>query len=169
MKLKKKAKANKNSDNTQNAKKSEVSFFRRTLVIIVGVFSGILILFSRAYYLQIMRHDYYRTRSQKNRVKLQVLPPVRGNIFDRNGFALSENILSYDLIVNRAKSQDYSALVKKVAKYMRFDDDDLAKYQSDKRKKLFNQNVIVRTDLTTSITSTQKIKKHWIKENIQVH
>ncbi len=153
-KIKKKTKIEKQLDDAQHAKKVQLTFLRRTIIILIGVISGIGILFARAYYLQNIRHSYYRTRSQRNRVKSQVIPPVRGNIFDRNGVALSENILSYDLIVNRAKSSEYNALIEKIHQYMRFDDDDMAKFNSDKRKKLFNQDVIVRSDLSQEEINT---------------
>lgn len=127
---------------------NRVLFSRRVIVVLLGVITGILGLISRAYYLQVMQNRYYRTRSKKNRVRVEVVPPLRGNIFDRNGTALSENILSYDLIVNRAKSENIDTLVNKVANYMRLDDDDLERYQADKKKKNYNQDVVVRTDLS---------------------
>ncbi len=123
-------------------------FARRMVVVLLGVIAGIGTLLARAYYLQVIRHGYYRTRSHRNRVRLQIVPPLRGNIFDRNGTPLSENILSYDLIVNRAKTDNADALVKKLAKYMRFDDSDQERYQTDKKKKRYNQDVIVRPNLS---------------------
>lgn len=123
-------------------------FSRRVVVVLLAVIAGMLGLLARAQYLQVRRHDYYRTRSHKNRVKLQVIPPLRGNIFDRNGVALSENILTYDLVVNRAKSDDADHLVKDVVKYMRFDEEDWSRYIADKKKKNYNQDVVVRSDLS---------------------
>lgn len=123
-------------------------FTRRVLVIILGIIAGMSALLTRAYYLQIRRHDYFRTRSDKNRVKLQVIPPLRGNIFDRKERALSENILTYDLVVNRAKSEKVDELVQLVPNYMPFDNEDLRRYQADKKKKLYNQDVVVKTELS---------------------
>lgn len=131
------------------ALQNRLLFSRRVVVMLIAIVAGIAGLIARAYYLQVKRHDYYRTRSDRNRVKLQVVPPLRGNIFDRNGTALSENILTYDLVVNRAKSdQNVEELVAKVADYMRFDDKDAARYRSEKKKKHYNQDVIVRSDLS---------------------
>lgn len=131
------------------ALKNRILFSRRIIVILIAIVAAITGLISRAYHLQVTQHNYYRTRSNRNRVKLQVIPPLRGNIFDRNGTALSENILTYNLVVNRAKSdENVEALVRDIANYMRFDDKDVARYQSDKKKKRFNQNVVVRSDLS---------------------
>lgn len=135
-------------------------FTRRVIVIILGILGGFVALLSRGYYLQVRRHDYYRTRSDKNRVKLQVIPPLRGNIFDRKGRALSENILTYDLIVNRAKTEKVDELVAKVSDYMTFSEDDLARYQSEKRKKLYNQDVIVKANISESEISRIMVDMH---------
>lgn len=140
-------------NNTQHAKRGQemqnrLLFSRRVVVLLFAVVSGMVGLLARAQYLQVNQHHYYRTRSRQNRVKLQVVPPLRGNIFDRHGVALSENILSYDLVVNRAKSDNIDQLVKQVADYMAFDDDDWERYTADKKKKNYNQDVVVRSDLS---------------------
>lgn len=131
-----------------------LQFSRRVVLILLAIVAGITGLLSRAYYLQVMQHRYYRTRSQKNRVKLQVIPPVRGNIFDRHGTPLSKNIMSYQLIINRAKSIEADSLIKKIPQYMRFNEDDQERYAADKKKKLYNQDVIVRTDLSEQEVNT---------------
>lgn len=149
-KLKKKRQAIANDHQSRQARELQdhIRFSRRVALILLGVILGIVGLLARVYYLQIKRYSYYRTRSHKNRVKLQVIPPLRGNIYDRQGNALSENILSYDLVVNRAKSEKTDELVSQVSRYMRFDEDDLSRYAADKKKKHYNQNVVVRTDLS---------------------
>lgn len=127
---------------------NKVLFSRRVVVLLLAIIAGIGALLARVYYLQVNQYRHYRTRSDRNRVKLQVTPPLRGNIFDRNGVALSENILSYQLIVNRSKSQAYDELVMNVKHYMPFSEEDLERYEADKKKKAFSQNVVVRTDLS---------------------
>ncbi len=71
-------------------KRSKV--FSRRALIIAGAKSGLLAtLIGRLYYLQIMKTDEYTTFSDSNRIKLFLLPPLRGNIFDRNGLILASN------------------------------------------------------------------------------
>ncbi len=137
-------------NDSKQAKELEnrLRFSRRVAVLLLGVIVGVTGLIGRAYYLQVKRHGYYRTRSERNRVKSQVIPPLRGNIFDRNGTALSENILSYDLVVNRAKTSELEKLIAQVGAYMRFDEDDRERFAADKKKKLYNQEVVVRSDLS---------------------
>lgn len=139
-----------NGNDSAQAKELEnrLRFSRRVVLLLSGMAAAVAGLLGRAYYLQVTRHHYYRTRSERNRVKSQVLPPLRGNIFDRNGTALSENILSYDLVVNRAAASDLTEMVEEVGNYMRFDEDDRQRFADDKKKKHYNQDVVVRSDLS---------------------
>lgn len=139
---------------------NKVLFTRRAIVVALAIVAGIIALLLRVYYLQIRRFDYYRTRSDKNRVKFQVIPPLRGNIFDRKGRALSENILTYDLVVNRAKSDQVDKRVEQVANYMRFEEEDLNRYQAEKKKKLYNQDVVVKAGITTEEMNRIMVDMH---------
>lgn len=143
-------KQKKTTQHTENEKQqsSRLLFSRRVVIVLLAMFISIAILLSRAYYLQINRHAYYKTRSRRNRVRSEVIPPLRGNIYDRYGTPLSENILSYDVVMNRAHYDAPDEMVRALSNYMRFDEDDWQRYLSDKKKKHYNQNVIVRSDLT---------------------
>ncbi|MPV86421.1 penicillin-binding protein 2 [Ostreibacterium oceani] len=125
-----------------------VLFTRRAIITLLGVLTGVFVLLSRAYYLQMTKHDFYRTKSNQNRVRLQVSPPLRGNIFDKKGRALTENILSYDLVVNRSKTENLDTLIEHVARYMRFDQNDRERFESSKKKKRHTEAVVVRADLS---------------------
>jgi len=72
-------------------------FVLRTVVAgaVLCVLVGVLI--SRVMFLQVWRHGYYETRSQDNRMRVQVMPPVRGLIYDRNGVVLADNLPAYRL------------------------------------------------------------------------
>lgn len=74
-----------------NTPKRSKVFSRRALVI-ASVQSGLLAtLIGRLYYLQIMKNDEYKTYSDSNRIKLFLVPPLRGNILDRDGRIFCSN------------------------------------------------------------------------------
>ena len=54
----------------------------------IAVLAAFGILFGRFVYLQILQHDYYRTRAEDNRIALIPIVPNRGVITDRNGVVL---------------------------------------------------------------------------------
>lgn len=152
--LRKRSKRDQQSDPSGNKSRKalelahRVLFSRRVIFLLMGVFAGIGALLWRAYYLQVQRRDYYHIRSRRNRIQLDIVAPLRGNIYDRNGIALSQNVLSYDLVVNRAKSQKPDELVGKIKGYMHFGDDDWAQYETEKKQKRYNENLVVRSDLS---------------------
>jgi penicillin-binding protein 2 len=65
-----------------------------------------LILFARYIHLQIQQYDYFSTESNKNRIKLQAIPPTRGYIYDRNGILLADNHPIFTVMVNLDDIED---------------------------------------------------------------
>ena len=55
------------------------------------------LLASRFYYLQVVRYNDFHAQAEDNRITLIPVPPQRGQITDRNGIVLAENVFSYAL------------------------------------------------------------------------
>ncbi|UJF24293.1 penicillin-binding protein 2 [Suttonella sp. R2A3] len=90
-------------------------FARRVLLLGGLAFAGLFALFARMFYLQVLRHDHYRTRAQGNRVRVKPIVPERGMIYDRKGRALTENILRYQLVANPSQVANAQALLDTLA------------------------------------------------------
>ena len=58
-----------------------------------------LVILSGLFYLQILRWPLYHDLSKKNHIRLIPLPGLRGTIYDRNGLAIVDNRLSFDVVV----------------------------------------------------------------------
>jgi penicillin-binding protein 2 len=80
--------------------------------IIAGVIAGVLLLAvaGRLFYLQVLRHDYYSTLSQGNRIRTEPIPPSRGLILDRHGVVLADNLPAYQIELVREQVGDNKAL-----------------------------------------------------------
>lgn len=91
------------------ARNDKQKLLTRRAVIFGGLqLAGMAALAGRLYYLQFVRSDEYRTLSENNRIKLQLLTPERGRILDRNGalFALNEkNYLLFLDATGRARAE----------------------------------------------------------------
>jgi penicillin-binding protein 2 len=74
-------------------------FNSRLFVIFAVVIILTIVLISRVYYLQVIKHDEFETLSEKNRVQSQPVSPVRGLIYDRKGRLLAENVPGYRLSI----------------------------------------------------------------------
>ncbi len=72
-------------------------FRRRVWVAGLFVFVCFCLLAARFYHLQVVRHDYFLTRAEDNRIALLPVVPNRGTISDRNGVVLARNYAAYTL------------------------------------------------------------------------
>mgnify|MGYP001496496431 CR=1 FL=1 len=90
----------------------EVFLFRRRLVV-AGALALLALggLFARFVYLQVVRHDHYRTLAESNRVAIIPIVPNRGVITDRNGVVLAQSYSAYTLELTPARIRDLEATI----------------------------------------------------------
>lgn len=103
-------------------------FLRRTLLSYGLILLVFAVLLARFFELMVLRHDEYAARSERNRVKLQPLPPARGLILDRNGEILADNRLAYRLELVPERTPDLEATLDELAAVVAFDADERASF-----------------------------------------
>ncbi len=110
--------------------KSFLKFLTNRLLIIFIVFVLLFyVLFSRLYELQIVDGKKYNEQFEKSIVKEVFTKGLRGNIYDRNGFLLSENILAYDVYLNDSfKVEDKNEMIYKLVKILNSNGDKLINF-----------------------------------------
>lgn len=79
-------------------------------------------LIGRLYYLQGIKVEEYKTFSDSNRIKLQLLPPLRGKIFDKKGLLLAGNRNFYRVILDPEYSKNTKETLEKLATVLKMDD-----------------------------------------------
>ncbi len=90
----------------------EIFYFRLRLAISIGfVLVLMTILLLRFFYLQIVRHDYYQTLAESNRISIVPIVPNRGMILDRNGVVLAHNYSGYTLEITPNKTANLEATI----------------------------------------------------------
>lgn len=99
-------------------KRSKV--FSRRAVVLAGLQSSLIAtLVGRLYYLQIMKNDEFQTFSDSNRIKLFLIPPLRGNILDRDGRTLASNKNYYRVLYDpEASSGNKNLILARVAELL---------------------------------------------------
>lgn len=72
---------------------------------VAGVFAllCLLLLVGRLWHLQVQRHDSLAARAEQNRITIVPVPPRRGQIYDRHGALLADNLRDYTLQITRAQ------------------------------------------------------------------
>ncbi|MFD2190331.1 penicillin-binding protein 2 [Pistricoccus aurantiacus] len=107
----------------------------RSWVAALAVLVLIGVLASRLVYLQVMQHDVYITRSEKNRVRVEPLPPTRGLIFDRRGELLAENRPTYNLTLVRERVDDLDATLELLAELLELPEKDVEAFRQRSRQR----------------------------------
>jgi penicillin-binding protein 2 len=68
------------------------------------VLAAFTLLIGRFIWLQVVQHDFYRTRAEDNRIALIPIVPNRGVITDRNGVVLARNYPSDSFCSGKTES-----------------------------------------------------------------
>jgi len=101
------------------------------LVILLLLLSSLLI--GRIWYLQVYQHQRFDVLSKDNRVRLIPVPPVRGQIYDRNGKVLAENIPVFTLQILPSEVKDMDELLSELAKIIHISPSEIDKFRSQIR------------------------------------
>ena len=113
-------------------------FQTRAVVALLFTLLLMLILISRMFYLQQMRHDHYTTLSTNNRVSVQPVGPTRGLIYDRNGVVLAQNLPTYSLELVQERVKDMDSTLQEIGKLIQVSDEDLIRFRRElKRRRRF--------------------------------
>ena len=96
----------------QHAEQDIERFRRRILLSGAFVFLCFCLLFARFFYLQVMRHEYYATRAESNRISFAPVMPNRGSIVDRNGVVLARNYAAFTLEIVPSKTNGLEETIK---------------------------------------------------------
>lgn len=86
----------------------------------------VLILVFRLFYLQVIRGDYYLSRSESNFIQERPISHSRGLILDQTGAPLVDNRPSHDLYVTFSLLPDTYLAVKKMASFLGYKRADIA-------------------------------------------
>lgn len=92
-------------------------------------FGGILAM--RMRYMQVEQADEFRLLAEENRVKVRLLPPARGEMFDRNGAVIAKNEPSYRIVLVPEDAGDVEQVIARLSNLIELDPDELAKARKE--------------------------------------
>lgn len=135
-------------------------FLRRTVVagVAMAILAGLLI--ARLGYLQIAQHGYYDTRSDDNRMRVQVVPPVRGLIHDRNGVVLADNLPAYRLEVVPERVDDLDGALDRLSRYVEIREADRERFHRRLSQSPDFRGVPIRLDLSSEEVARFEVNRH---------
>jgi penicillin-binding protein 2 len=133
----------------------EIFNFRLRLIIsIVFVLLLLGTLLTRFIYLQAVRHDYYQTLAEKNRISVVPIVPNRGLILDRNGVVMAHNFSGYTLEITPSKVKNLQATIDDLATLV-----DIQPRDRKRFKKLLTESHDFETLMIRSRLSDEEVAR----------
>jgi penicillin-binding protein 2 len=133
--------------------RAETDFLHGRLSRRATLLGGVQLLFmgglaARMRQLQVEEADQFRLLAEENRINVRLIPPSRGEVFDRNGMRLAQNAPSYRIVMVREDAGDVDETLAKLAQLIALDPDDIARAKEEMRRSAPFLPVTVATDVT---------------------
>ena len=152
--------AKRSAEKLKDAPREKYVFARRIGVsVAVGLALTAALLF-RLIELQVVNRDYYSTRAEENRLRLSPVPPVRGQISDRNGVLLAENKPAFVLEIVPEQVRDMDALLGRLGELIDLDDSEVERFRDRVSKSPRYRAVPLRNNLTEHEVASFQLNRY---------
>ena len=84
--------------------------------------------------LQVEQADQFRLLAEENRINIRLIPPARGELYDRNGKVIAQNVPSYRIVVVPEDAGDVDAVIQRLQLLVRIDPEDLERGLEEMRR-----------------------------------
>ena len=135
-------------------------FLQRSFIAAIILGALMLLLAGRAFWLQVLRHDYYAELSQGNRARIESLPPNRGIIYDREGRVIAENTPAYQLEIVREQAGDLDTTLEDLVRFGLLERDDLARVRQLVMSRRSFEAVPIRVQLDDEGVARYAVHRH---------
>lgn len=132
----------------RHPKEELAAFRRRVLVAMLFVLVCFGLLAARFHNLQVVRHDYFHSRAEGNRIALLPVVPNRGLITDSRGRVLARNYSAYTLEINPSQVDNLEATIDELARIVPIDVGDRRRFRKHLLESKFFESVPIRTHLS---------------------
>ncbi len=85
----------------------------------------------RMQHLQVDQADQFRLLAEENRVNIRLIPPTRGELYDRNGKVIARNVPSYRIIMVREDAGDVDKVVSRLSQLVELDPEELERAMAE--------------------------------------
>ncbi|WP_445115374.1 penicillin-binding protein 2 [Acinetobacter sp. WZC-1] len=127
----------------------EKRIFRGRIFFAMGLVTCcLLLLVARYAYLQIFHYEQFSEASDKNRIRLQPIPPARGYIYDRNGILLADNYPVFTATLSKADVKDIDDTVKRLTPVINLSQEDIERFNSRVKTARKTERVTLKLNLT---------------------
>ena len=121
---------------------------RRGLMLGGGQAAIMAVLGLRMRKMQLEQAEQYRMLAEGNSVKIRLIPPARGLIYDRNGVLIAGNEQNYRVTITREDAADVEQLLADLRRLIPLSDEDAADVLAEIRKQPPHAPVLVEDRLS---------------------
>lgn len=108
---------------------------RRALLLGGAQAAFVAVLAARLRYMQVDQADQFKLLAEENRVAIRLVPPARGQIFDRNGVLIAGNEQNYRITITREDAGDVEAVLRRLATGIPLSEEDIERTLRDVRRR----------------------------------
>ena len=144
----------------KNPKAETRVFNSRIFASVIIVSIALMIIFSRFFYLQVIKHKELLQSSEKNRIRTTSLSPARGFIYDRNGVLLVDNIPTYRLHVIPEKSGNLKEKLYEMQSLVNLTDNEIDDILEKEKQNPPFKPIIVKAKLSEEELSNYASRKY---------
>jgi len=121
-------------DNAQSAR-----LITRRALVLGGAQTGFLgLLVLRMRYLQVEQADQFRLMAEENRIKIRLIPPARGQIYDRNGRVIAENVPSYRIMLDGEEAGDVDTVIERLGTLVALNPEEVERARGEMARSLLH-------------------------------
>jgi len=143
-----------------------------------------LFLVARLFYLQIIQHDLFTTLSDKNRIQVQSLSPIRGLVYDRHGDLIADNVPTFNLTITIERVIDLDQTLASLSGLVELSAEDISRFRKrQKRRQRPFESVPILFELSQSeiarisvnlyslpgVEIEAKLVRHYPKGDLMAH
>ena len=136
----------------------EINSFKKSILdkkygrrsILIGASQLILVgfLIRQIRQIQLNEAEKYRLLAEENRINVEILPPLRGVIFDKKGIILAKNKENYRIRIFRDKKTDLSKVMDDFSQLIRIRDERKIEIINKLENKRYNSSIIIVENLS---------------------
>ena len=135
--------------------------YRTRVIVGAGLAgAGLLALFLRAGYLQVVQNEHYTTLSHENRIRIRPVPPARGLVRDRNGVVLARNFSVFSLEIVPEQTGGVDRTLRLLREVLAIDEAEEEKFRQQMRDLPGFESIPLKTRLDEREVAVFSVNRH---------
>lgn len=150
-----------NADRLLRDRRREHRLFAGRLgIALLGMGVLVVVLVWRYFDLQVLRHEDFVTRAERNRIHVRAIPPPRGLIFDRNGVLLADNRPGFILSIVIERAGDLDRLLAELQRLIPLGETEVERFRQLVARRRPYESVPLRYNLSEEEQSVLAVNEY---------